>query len=59
MSRLPGALFVVDAKRESTAIREANKLGVPVIGVIDTNADPDSVDFAIPSNDGMMMLFGR
>ena len=58
MSRLPGALFVVDAKRESTAIREANKLGVPVIGVIDTNADPELIDYPIPGNDDAIRSVG-
>jgi small subunit ribosomal protein S2 len=51
MGRLPGALFVVDAKREGIAVKEANKLGIPVIGIVDTNADPDVIDFPIPGND--------
>lgn len=58
MSRLPGALFVVDAKRESTAIREANALGVPIIGVIDTNADPELIDYPIPGNDDAIRSVG-
>ncbi len=51
MARLPGALFVVDAKREEIAVREANKLGIPVIAIADTNADPDLIDYPIPGND--------
>ena len=58
MSRLPGALFVVDAKREITAIREANTLGIPVIGVIDTNADPELIDYPIPGNDDAIRSVG-
>lgn len=51
MGRLPGAVFVIDAKKESIAIKEANKLGIPVIAIADTNADPDVIDFPIPGND--------
>jgi len=51
MSRLPGAVFVVDAKREIIAVREANRLDIPVIAITDTNADPDLIDFPIPGND--------
>ena len=51
MVQLPAALFVIDAKREHLAVAEARKLGIPVIGMIDTNADPDSIDYVIPSND--------
>ena len=51
MGRLPGALFVVDAKREAIAVREAAKLGIPIIALTDTNADPETVDFPIPAND--------
>ena len=51
MSKLPDLLFVVDVMHEETAVREANILGVPVIGVVDTNCDPDPIDFIIPSND--------
>ena len=58
MSRLPGALFVVDAKREMTAVREANTLGMPVIGVIDTNADPELIDYPIPGNDDAIRSVG-
>src|SRR5512137_1089952 len=51
MGRLPGALFVVDAKKERIAIAEANKLGVPVVAIVDTNADPDVITVPIPGND--------
>jgi small subunit ribosomal protein S2 len=51
MGRLPGALFVVDAKKELIAVREAKKLGIPIIAIADTNADPDLIDYAIPGND--------
>ena len=51
MGRLPGALFVVDSRKERIAIAEANKLGIPVIGIVDTNADPDLITVPIPGND--------
>ncbi|HWP36584.1 MAG TPA: 30S ribosomal protein S2 [Gemmatimonadales bacterium] len=51
MGRLPGALFVVDAKKERIAIAEANKLGIPVVAIVDTNADPDLITVPIPGND--------
>jgi small subunit ribosomal protein S2 len=51
MARVPGAVFVVDARKEQIAVREANKLGIPVIAITDTNADPDMIDFPIPGND--------
>jgi small subunit ribosomal protein S2 len=51
MGRLPGALFVVDAKKERIAILEANKLGIPVVAIVDTNADPDVITVPIPGND--------
>ena len=51
MGRLPGAIFVVDARRESIAVKEAAKLGIPVIAITDTNADPDQINFPIPGND--------
>ncbi len=50
-TRLPSALFVVDVKREHIAVKEAKKLNIPVYGIVDTNSDPDQVDFAIPAND--------
>ena len=51
MSRLPGAIFVVDARREMIAVKEAAKLGIPIIAITDTNADPDLIDYPIPGND--------
>ncbi len=51
MARLPGALFVVDAKKEKIAVSEANKLGIPVVAIVDTNADPDVISVPIPGND--------
>jgi small subunit ribosomal protein S2 len=51
MSRLPGAVIVVDARKEYLALREAKKLGIPAIGILDTDSDPDTVDVAIPAND--------
>ncbi|MFT5848726.1 30S ribosomal protein S2, partial [Psychroserpens sp.] len=51
MTRLPGALFVVDIKREHIAIKEAQKLKIPIFAMVDTNSDPREVDFLIPSND--------
>ena len=51
MSRLPDALFVVDTRKEKIALDEARKLKIPVIGVVDTNCDPDEVDYVIPGND--------
>jgi small subunit ribosomal protein S2 len=51
MGSLPDALFVIDVDHERIAIKEANKLGIPVIGVVDTNSDPDGVDYVIPGND--------
>jgi len=51
MKRLPGAIFVVDVRHEVTAIRESNSLDIPVIAMVDTNCDPDPIDYVIPSND--------
>ena len=51
MGGLPDAMFVIDVDHERIAIKEANKLGIPVIGVVDTNSDPDGVDYVIPGND--------
>ena len=51
MPELPGAIFVVDPRKENIAIQEAHRLGIPVIGIVDTNCDPDELDFAIPGND--------
>ncbi|MEL6328958.1 MAG: 30S ribosomal protein S2 [Planctomycetota bacterium] len=54
MDRLPGALVLIDIRREVTAIREARKLGIPTVALIDTDGDPDMVDIAIPGNDDSM-----
>ncbi len=51
LTRLPSALFIVDIKREHIAVKEAQKLNIPVIAMVDTNSDPNQVDFAIPAND--------
>ena len=51
MTRLPGALFVVDPKNEAIAIREGRRLNIPIVGVVDTNCDPDDIDHIIPGND--------
>ena len=51
MKELPGALFVIDPKREYIAVREAVKLGIPVVALCDTNCDPDGIDYVIPGND--------
>ena len=51
MGGLPDALFVIDVDHERIAVQEANKLGIPVIGIVDTNSDPEGVDFVVPGND--------
>jgi len=51
MDRLPGALFVIDPHKEAIAVAEANRIGIPVVAVVDTNCDPDPVDYVIPGND--------
>ncbi|HET8723049.1 MAG TPA: 30S ribosomal protein S2 [Anaeromyxobacteraceae bacterium] len=51
LTRLPAALFVIDTKKEYIAIHEANRLGIPVVAVVDTNCDPEGIDFTIPGND--------
>ena len=58
MSRLPGLVIVVDARKEYLALHEAKKLGIPTIGILDTNCDPDSVDIAIPANDDSIRAVG-
>ncbi|MSR22886.1 MAG: 30S ribosomal protein S2 [Gemmatimonadetes bacterium] len=58
MGRLPGAVFVVDAKREAIAVKEANRLKIPVIAITDTNADPDMIDYPIPGNDDAIRAVG-
>ena len=59
MTRLPGALFVVDIKREHIAIKEAKKLKIPIFAMVDTNSDPREVDFVIPSNDDATKSIGK
>ena len=51
MNRLPGAIFVVDPRKEKIAVAEAHKLGIPVVAIVDTNCDPDEIDYVIPGND--------
>ena len=51
LTRLPSALFVVDVMKENIAVKEANRLGIPVFGIVDTNSDPKNIDFIIPAND--------
>ncbi len=51
MGGLPDAIFVIDADHEHIAIREANNLGIPVVSIVDTNSNPDGVDFVVPGND--------
>ena len=51
LTRLPSALFVIDVMKENIAVKEANRLGIPVFGIVDTNSDPKNIDFVIPAND--------
>ena len=51
MKKLPGALFIVDPKKEHNAVLEARKLNIPIVGIVDTNCDPDDTDYVIPAND--------
>jgi small subunit ribosomal protein S2 len=51
LNRLPAALFVIDVKREHIAVKEAQKLNIPVFAMVDTNSDPSDIDFPIPAND--------
>jgi len=51
LTRLPSALFVVDVMKEAIAVKEANRLGIPVFGIVDTNSNPNNIDFVIPAND--------
>jgi len=54
MTRLPGALYVVDVKKEAIAVKEANRLGIPVFAIVDTNCSPEGIDYIIPANDDAM-----
>lgn len=51
MKKLPGALFIIDPRKERNAIAEARKLGIPIVAIVDTNCDPDEIDYVIPGND--------
>ena len=63
MNRLPGALFIVDPRKERIAVSEARKLGIPIVAIVDTNCDPDEIDYVIPGNDdairAVKLLTGR
>ena len=58
MTKLPAAIWVVDTKKEHLAVQEAKKLGIPVIAILDTNCDPDEVDYKIPGNDDAIRSIG-
>lgn len=51
MTRLPGALFIIDVKKEDIAVKEANRLGIPIVAIVDTNSDPELIQYPIPGND--------
>ena len=51
MQKLPGALFIIDPRKERIAVAEAKKLGIPIVAIVDTNCDPDEIDHVIPGND--------
>ena len=51
MKEAPGALFIVDPRKERIAVSEAHKLGIPIVAIVDTNCDPDEIDYVIPGND--------
>lgn len=51
MKQAPGALFIVDPRKERIAVAEAKKLGIPIVAIVDTNCDPDEIDYVIPGND--------
>lgn len=59
MTRLPGALYVVDIKKEDIAVKEAKRLGIPVFAIVDTNVDPDPIDYLIPANDDAIKSIQR
>jgi small subunit ribosomal protein S2 len=58
MKRIPGALFVVDTRKEDIAVKEAKKLGIPIFAIVDTNCDPDLIDYPIPGNDDSAKSIG-
>ena len=51
MGKLPGAIFIIDPKNESIAVREGHRLNIPIVSIVDTNCDPDEIDYVIPGND--------
>ncbi|MBI4853672.1 MAG: 30S ribosomal protein S2 [Acidobacteria bacterium] len=51
MAKLPDVIFIIDSKKEEIAVREANRLGIPIVAIVDTNCDPDGIDYVIPGND--------
>lgn len=51
MKRLPGAIFIIDPKNEAIAVKEAKRLGIPIVAIVDTNCDPDNIDYVVPGND--------
>ena len=51
MKKIPAAMFIVDPRKERNAIAEAKKLGIPIVAIVDTNCDPDEIDYVIPGND--------
>ena len=51
MGGLPDALFIIDVKRESIAVSEASKMGIPIVGIVDSNSDPEGIDYVVPGND--------
>ncbi|MCX7858883.1 MAG: 30S ribosomal protein S2 [Chloroflexus sp.] len=63
MERLPGAVFIVDPRKEELAVREADKEGIPIVAMVDTNCDPDPIDYVIPCNDdairGIRLMTGK
>jgi small subunit ribosomal protein S2 len=58
LTDLPGMVFIVDTKKEQNAVNEARRLGIPIVGVVDSNADPDEVDYPVPGNDDAMRAIG-
>ncbi len=58
MRRLPSLLFIADVRREAIAVKEANKLGIPIVAMVDTNCDPDPIDYVIPANDDAIRAIG-
>ncbi len=58
MERMPGALFIIDPSKERNAVAEARRVGVPIVGIVDTNCDPDEIDYPIPGNDDAIRALG-